>query len=97
MNVDTFAKKLEMAGLGGKYLEKNIIAVGDAVSAVGGNTETLNGVATALTQISMKGKVSAEEMQQLAERGIPAYKLLAEGMGVTEAQLMPYERWRSYG
>ena len=36
----------------------------------------------------MKGKVSAEEMQQLAERGIPAYKLLAEGMGVTEAQLM---------
>lgn len=86
--VDTFAKKLEMAGLGGKDLEKNIIAVGDAVSAVGGNTETLNGVATALTQISMKGKVSAEEMQQLAERGIPAYKLLAEGMGVTEAQLM---------
>lgn len=86
--VDAFAKKLEMAGLGGKDLEKNIIAVGDAVSAVGGNTETLNGVATALTQISMKGKVSAEEMQQLAERGIPAYKLLAEGMGVTEAQLM---------
>ncbi len=90
--VDTFAKKLEMAGLGGKDLEKNIIAVGDAVSAVGGNTETLNGVATALTQISMKGKVSAEEMQQLAERGIPAYKLLAEGMGVTESQLMDLMR-----
>lgn len=86
--VDKFAKKLELAGLGGKDLEKNIMAVGDAVSAVGGTSETLDGVATALTQISMKGKVSAEEMQQLAERGIPAYQLLAEGMGVTEAELM---------
>lgn len=86
--VDKFAKKLELAGLGGKDLEKNIMAVGDAVSAVGGTSETLDGVATALTQMSMKGKVSAEEMQQLAERGIPAYQLLAEGMGVTESELM---------
>ncbi|HSQ89106.1 tape measure protein, partial [Romboutsia sp.] len=55
---------------------------------MGGGTEELNGVATALSQMSMKGKISAEEMQQLAERGIPAYKLLAESMGVSEATLM---------
>lgn len=86
--VDKFAKKLTIAGLGGKDLEKNIISVGDAVSVMGGGTEELNGVATALSQMSMKGKVSAEEMQQLAERNIPAYKLLAEGMGVTTSELM---------
>ena len=86
--LDAFAMKLEMAGLGGKDLEKNMIAVGDAVAAVGGSSEALGGVSTALSQMMMKGKVSAEEMQQLAERGIPAWDLLADSMGKSKAEVI---------
>lgn len=63
-------------------------ATGNAVSALGGGKEKLDGVLLALGQIYTKGKVSAEEMLQLAERGIPAWDILAKGMNksVAEAQ-----------
>ena len=63
-------------------------ATADAVAAAGGGGAELDGVITALGQIQAKGKVSAEEMNQLAERGIPAWKILGEEMGKTPAQLM---------
>src|SRR5690606_33222097 len=58
-----------------------IKATADAVAAAGGGAEELDGVITALGQIQAKGKVSAEEMNQLAERGIPAWGILSEVMG----------------
>jgi len=63
-------------------------ATADAVAAVGGGSAELDGVVTALGQIEAKGKISAEEMNQLAERGIPAWKILGEEMGKTPAELM---------
>jgi tape measure domain-containing protein len=63
-------------------------ATADAVAAAGGGSAELDGVITALGQIQAKGKISAEEMNQLAERGIPAWKILGEEMGKTPAQLM---------
>jgi hypothetical protein len=38
--------------------------------------------------MAAKGKVSAEEMNQLAERGIPAWRMLADGIGVSIPQAM---------
>ncbi|MBC9786761.1 tape measure protein, partial [Heliobacterium chlorum] len=66
----------------------NLKAIGDAVSAVGGGEEMLNGVTMALGQMATKGKVSAEEMNQLAERGIPAWDLMAQKLGMSKQQLM---------
>lgn len=63
-------------------------ATADAVAAAGGNAEALDGVILALGQIQARGKVSAEEMNQLAERGIPAWKILSETMGLPVSQLM---------
>lgn len=60
----------------------------DAVAATGGGQAELDGVITALGQIKAKGKISAEEMNQLAERGIPAWALLSKELGKTPAQLM---------
>lgn len=59
-----------------------------SVMATGGffNDENLEGVATAFGQMRAKGTVSAEEMQQLAERGIPAWEALAKAIGKTEAE-----------
>lgn len=62
--------------------------IGDAVSALGGSSEMLNRVVVALGQIRSKGKLSAEEMRQLAEAGIPAWEMLAKHMGVSTRKAM---------
>jgi tape measure domain-containing protein len=86
--LDKSAKLLNMAGFEGDKLQNTLVAVGDAVSAVGGGQEELQGVSMALFQMSAKGKVSAEEMNQLAERGIPAWDLIAKKMGKSTRELM---------
>lgn len=86
--LDKSAKLLNMAGFEGEKLKETLIAVGDAVSAVGGGQEELEGVSMALFQMSAKGKASAEEMNQLAERGIPAWQILSETMGKPIPELM---------
>ena len=63
-----------------------LTAVGDAVSGLGGNPENMQSVIRALGQMQAKGKVSAEEMMQLSEQGINAWKYLADAMGVTIAK-----------
>lgn len=63
-------------------------AVGNAISLVGGGQEAIDGVVRALGQIQAKGKLSAEEMNQLAERGINGWKYIADSMGISIAQVM---------
>jgi tape measure domain-containing protein len=86
--LDKAAKLLHMAKFEGDQLKNALVAVGNAVSAVGGGQEELEGVAMALFQMSAKGKVSAEEMNQMAERGIPAWELLSEATGKSVRDLM---------
>jgi tape measure domain-containing protein len=59
----------------------------DTTSALGGSEETLASIARALGQITTKGKLSAEELMQLAEQGIPAYEILAQKFNLTGKQL----------
>lgn len=54
-------------------------ALGNATKGTGANME---GVTRALTQMAMKGKVSGEEMLQLAENNIGAWQILADKLGV---------------
>jgi tape measure domain-containing protein len=63
-------------------------SVGDAVAAVGGGEFEIQRVVRALGQMQAKGKVSAEEMMQLAELGIPAWQLLADKIGVSIPEAM---------
>lgn len=65
----------------------DMTTLSDATSALGGNADTLEGIARALGQIKTKGKVSAEELMQLAERGIPAYEILQQKLGLTADQV----------
>lgn len=53
-------------------------AITDQASKLGGSQETLQGITIALGQAYAKGKLQAEEMMQLAERGVPVYDLLAQ-------------------
>lgn len=86
--LDKSAKLLEMAGFHGEELFGAMTKVGDAVSAIGGNGETLNGISMAIFQMMTKGKISAEEMNQMAERGIPAWQLVADAMGLSTKEVM---------
>lgn len=82
------SKRLLAFGFEAKGVIPIMTAVGNAVAGLGGGKEVLDGVTTALGQMAAKGKVSAEEMNQLAERGIPAWKMLADGIGVSIPQAM---------
>lgn len=86
--LDKAAKLLNMAGYEGDNLFKTLTAVGDAVSAIGGGQEELQGVSMAIFQMASKGKISAEEMNQLAERGIPAWQMIADAQGKSVQQMM---------
>lgn len=59
----------------------------DTTSALGGGSDVLMGIARALGQIQTKGKVATEELYQLAERGVPAFDILRDKLGLTSEQL----------
>lgn len=62
---------------------------GDQAAALGeGAQERMQFIIRALGQIQAKGKVSAQEMNQLAEQGIGAWQMLADAIGVDVAQAM---------
>ena len=62
--------------------------LGDAAMAVGLGQEGIDRITLAMGQMNAKGKVSAEEMRQLAETGLPAWQLLADNIGVSVSQAM---------
>lgn len=55
----------------------------DAASLRGASPDVIDGIVLALGQIANKGKVSAEELNQLADRGIPAYQILRKELNLS--------------
>lgn len=89
----TFPQIKEAAGLmkafgwETKQIIPDIIAVGNAVAGLGGGADKVNRIVLALGQMQAKGKVSAEELLQLTEAGIPAYEILQQKLGLTADQV----------
>lgn len=86
-SIDKSATAMMGMGLALEDVTKWLPVLGDASAVLGGGSETVQGLALALGQMNAKGKVSAEEMQQLAERGVNAWQMLADGMGMTQAEV----------
>lgn len=61
--------------------------MGDAAAAFGGSKDTLDGIIRAFGQMQAKGKVYTEELRQLAERGVPAFSILQQKLGLTSEQM----------
>lgn len=59
----------------------------DWAAATGRSGPDIEGVARAIGQIGMKGKVSMEELQQLGERGVPGLQILADEAGKTTGEM----------
>ena len=79
--------QLQAVGFSAEMARKTLSAFGNALAVAGKGKAELDGVALALTQISAKGKVSAEEINQIAER-LPQIRMAmkaAFGTADTEA------------
>ncbi len=76
------SQKLLAMGFASNEVLPVMTAVGDAVAGLGGGSQEVDRVTTALGQMRAKGKVSQEEMMQLTEAGIPAWEMLAQKIGV---------------
>jgi len=82
------SRQLLAFGFEAKDIIPTMTAIGDAVSALGGGEYEIERVTRAIGQMRAKGKVSAEEMMQLAELGLPVWEMLAEAIGVDVATAM---------
>lgn len=60
--------RLRAVGLSAEQSTRILLEMGNALALVGGSGEDLQGVLLAMTQISAKGKVFAEEINQINER-----------------------------
>ena len=78
------AKQLLAAGVGVDELRGQLKVVGDI--AAGANVP-LSDMSKIYTKIRNKGKASLEELNPIAERGIPIFDLLAKKLGVTREQI----------
>jgi tape measure domain-containing protein len=67
--------------------EENVIDVmrmlGDTA---GGNVEKLNTLVLAYGKVQTKGKASLEELNMMAERGLPIFDILSQQLGVTREE-----------
>lgn len=83
------AAKLMLAfGFQADKILPTLTAVGNAAAGLGVGSEGIDRIVRALGQMQAKAKVSAEEMMQLTEVGIPAWDILAKAMGTSTAEVM---------
>lgn len=75
------AQRMIAMGWEAENLIDDMKVIGDAAAATGKGDEGLQRIVTALAQIKSKGKLSTEELNQLAEAGISAKRYIAEGLG----------------
>lgn len=85
---DVIQNSQKMLAMG--WNRKNILTdmnrIGNVSAATGTGAEGIERITTALGQMQMKGKVSAEEMLQLTEANVKAWDYVAKGEGVSVAQ-----------
>lgn len=82
------AQKFLAFGFTAQQVIPTLTAVGNAASALGMGQDGIDRLTLAMGQMAAKGKVSGEEMRQLAEAGIPAWQLLADKIGVSIPEAM---------
>lgn len=81
------SQRMQALGFNAQQVVPILTDVGNAVAAAGGGSERLDRVVLALSQIQSKGKVATQELNQLAESGIPAFRILQETLGKTGAEV----------
>ncbi|MNW34035.1 hypothetical protein D3C74_110020 [compost metagenome] len=81
------AKGLLVRGFDEDEIIPMLTRIGDVSAAMGGGTESIERIVYALGQMRALGRVSAEDMNQLTDAGVQAWKYIAEGMGKSIAEV----------
>jgi tape measure domain-containing protein len=76
------SQKMLAMGWDADKILKDMKTIGDAAAATGKGEEGLSRISLALSQIKSKGKLSTEELNQLAEAGIGAKRYISQGLGL---------------
>ena len=75
------AQKMMAMGWDPERIIEDMETIGNAAASTGKGTEGLESIVRAMSQIKTKGRLSTEELNQLAEAGIAAKAMLAENLG----------------
>jgi tape measure domain-containing protein len=87
----TAAQRLLAAGVRESDILPTLRAIGDALAASGEiSRENALAITKAITDITNKGKLQAQELIQLANAGVPALKILREELRMTETQFAEF-------
>ena len=73
-------------GLSAEDARKDVLALGDAISASGGGSAELSRMAVNMQQIRNVGRATALDIKQFAYAGIDIFGLLADSMGISRAE-----------
>lgn len=82
------SQRLLAMGFNAKQIIPTLTNLGNAAAGLGASKETIDRLTLALGQMNAKGLASGEEMRQLVESGIPAWKYLADTLKVDVATAM---------
>lgn len=80
--------QLRNAGYSAALAERSLRAFGNALALIGRGRGELDGLNRAFTQIVSKGKVHAEEINQIAERLPQIRKLMQDAFGTSDTQTL---------
>jgi tape measure domain-containing protein len=75
---------LRMNGLSAAESARVIRATGNANALAGGGAEEFGRIMMAIRQILTRPNISGEELNQLAEAGLPAHRILADAFGTAD-------------
>lgn len=78
--------RLQAVGISARQAEEIITQYGNAVARSGGGAEAFDGAILALTQVASKGKISAEEINQLNERIFEIRPALQAAFGTADSE-----------
>lgn len=80
-------RKLLAFGMTAKQSRRVLGSIGEASAGLGLAGPEIDRMTMAIGQIQAKGKLSTEELLQMAELGVPAFKILKKELGLTGKEL----------
>jgi tape measure domain-containing protein len=78
--------RLQAAGFDARLAERALLSFGNALALVGGGKDDLDGILLALSQIATKGSISAEEINQIAERVPQIRQVMIDAFGTADSE-----------
>ena len=85
--LQTSAKSLISIGIGTEKILPIMTTLGNVTSGMGTGSEGIKRATVALQQMNAAQKISAEDLNQLRDAGIPVYELLTAATGKSTAQI----------